>query len=141
MSSDKIFKIKQEWSKNAIVSKTSYENLYEESITDNENFWKKHGQRIEWVKPYSKIKDVKYSSKDVHIKWYYDGTLNASTNCIDRHALVNPDRIAIIWEGDNPALSKKISYKELMYRLEIVFWFYPKYHLKNFRNICRQPIF
>ena len=55
MSSDKIFKIKQEWSKNAIINKTNYENLYKESIADNENFWKKHGQRINWVKPYNKI--------------------------------------------------------------------------------------
>ncbi len=114
MNSDKTFKIDREWSKNAIINKIDYENLYKESITDNENFWKKHGQRIKWIKPYSKIKDVKYSSKDVHIKWYYDGTLNASTNCIDRHALINPDRIAIIWEGDDPSLSKKITYKELL---------------------------
>ena len=114
MSSEKIFKIKHEWSKNALVNKKGYESLYKESIVDNETFWKKHGQRIEWIKPYKKIKDVKYSSKDVHIRWYYDGTLNASANCIDRHALIKPDRIAIIWESDNPSFSKKISYKELL---------------------------
>ena len=114
MSSNTIFNIKSEWLKDALINKKGFESLYKESIQDNVNFWKQQGQRIEWIKPYTKIKDVKYSSKDVHIKWYYDGTLNASVNCIDRHALTNPNRIAIIWEGDDPSQSKKITYKELL---------------------------
>ena len=78
------------------------------------NFGREQGKRIDWIKPFSKIKDVKYSSKDVVIKWYYDGSLNASYNCIDRYALNTPDKVAIIWEGDDPKTSKKITYKELL---------------------------
>ena len=88
--------------------------LYDKSINKNEEFWREHGKRIDWIKPFSKIKDVKYSSKDVVIKWYYDGSLNVSYNCIDRHALNTPDKVAIIWEGDDPKTSKKITYKELL---------------------------
>ena len=73
----------------------------------------KEGKRIDWIKPYKKIKDVKYSKTDVKIKWYYDGTLNASTNCIDRHLKDKKNKTAIIWVGDDPKDSKQISYKEL----------------------------
>ena len=73
----------------------------------------KEGKRITWMKKYTKIKDVKYSKDEVKIKWYYDGTLNASANCIDRHLKKNPSKTAIIWVGDDPADTKKISYKEL----------------------------
>ena len=107
-------KIKDEWKKNALVDHKKYEELYKYSIENNENFWDEHGKRLDWIKPYTKIKNVKYSSKEVDIKWFYDGTLNVSYNCIDRHAKTNPDKIAIIWEGDDPSQSKKISYKELL---------------------------
>ena len=107
-------KIKDEWKKNALVDQKKYEELYKYSIENNENFWNEHGKRLDWIKPYTKIKNIKYSSKEVDIKWFYDGTLNVSYNCIDRHAKTNPDKIAIIWEGDDPSQSKKISYKELL---------------------------
>ena len=107
-------RIKDEWKKNALVDHKKYEELYKYSIENNENFWDEHGKRLDWIKPYTKIKNVKYSSKEVDIKWFYDGTLNVSYNCIDRHAKTNPDKIAIIWEGDDPSQSKKISYKELL---------------------------
>ena len=84
-SSEKIYKVKSEWLKKALVSKTIYEKKYSQSIKDNDGFWRKEGKRVTWIKPYTKIKDVKYSSSDVNIKWFYDGTLNASANCIDRH--------------------------------------------------------
>jgi len=80
-----IFKVTKKWSNNAYVNKSQYEKKYKLSIKDNEGFWKKEGKRIDWIKPYTKIKDIKYSKTDVKIKWYYDGTLNASANCIDRH--------------------------------------------------------
>ena len=83
------------------------------SIKENDKFWAKEGKRITWMKKYTKIKDVKYSKDEVKIKWYYDGTLNASANCIDRHLKKNPSKTAIIWVGDDPADTKKISYKEL----------------------------
>ena len=80
-----VFKVSESWSKQAYVNKSQYEKKYKLSIRDNENFWRKEGKRISWIKPYAKVKDVKYSKEDVSIKWYYDGTLNASANCIDRH--------------------------------------------------------
>ena len=107
-------KIRESWIKEAKVNKNDYTSLYDKSINKNEEFWKDQGGRIDWIKPFSKIKDVKYSSKDVVIKWYYDGSLNVSYNCIDRHALNTPDKVAIIWEGDDPKTSKKITYKELL---------------------------
>ena len=102
--------IKDLWTKNSKIDLQGYENKYKESIDNNENFWKEEGKRIDWVKEYSKIKDVTYSKNKVDIKRYYDGNLNVSYNCIDRHVKKNPDRIAIIWEGDNPDDVKKISY-------------------------------
>ncbi len=86
---------------------------YKESIRNNNEFWAKEGKRITWIKPYTKIKDIVYSKTDVNIKWFYDGTLNASANCIDRHLKKNKDKTAIIWVGDDPKVQKKISYKQL----------------------------
>ena len=108
-----IYKVKSDWIKKASVNRSEYDKKYKQSLKDNEGFWKKEGKRISWIKPYSRIKDVKYSSSDVHIKWYYDGTLNASANCIDRHLKRNKDKTAIIWVGDDPKIHKKISYKQL----------------------------
>ena len=108
-----VFKVSEKWSKQSYVNKTQYDKKYKQSIKNNEDFWKKEGKRIDWIKPYSKIKDVKYSKKEVSIKWYYDGTLNASANCIDRHLEKKGNKTAIIWVGDDPTDSKKISYKEL----------------------------
>ena len=108
-----IFKVSKRWSNKAYVDKNLYEKKYKLSIKDNDTFWKKEGKRIDWIKPYKKIKDVKYSKSDVRIKWYYDGTLNASTNCIDRHLKDKKNKTAIIWVGDDPKDSKQISYKDL----------------------------
>ncbi len=80
-----IIKTKPEWIKASLANKARYQKNYNESIKNNDSFWKKEGKRITWIKPYTKIKDYKYSKSDVHIKWFYDGTLNASANCIDRH--------------------------------------------------------
>ena len=108
-----VLKVSETWAKQAYVNKSQYEKKYKLSIKDNENFWAKEGKRINWIKSYTKIKDVKYSKQDVSIKWYYDGTLNASANCIDRHLEKKGNKNAIIWVGDDPADSKKITYKEL----------------------------
>ena len=115
MESEKelVIKTSKIWSKQAYVNKKAYEKKYNKSIKDNENFWKKEGKRITWIKPYTKIKDVKYSKTDVKIKWFYDGTLNASINCIDRHLKKKKNKTAIIWVGDNPKDTKNISYQEL----------------------------
>ena len=80
-----IYKTKKDWISKALVNKSQYEKKYKSSIKDNDGFWKKEGKRINWIKPYTKIKDVKYSKSDVKIKLFYDVTLNASANCIDRN--------------------------------------------------------
>ena len=108
-----VFKVSESWAKQALINKSKYNKKYNHSVKDNDGFWKKEGKRLTWIKPYSKIKDVKYSKDDVKIKWFYDGTLNVSANCIDRHLKKNGKKTAIIWVGDNPADSKKITYKEL----------------------------
>ena len=108
-----IFKVSDSWANHAYVNGSKYKKKYKLSIKENEKFWAKEGKRITWIKKYTKIKDVKYSKDEVKIKWYYDGTLNASANCIDRHLKKNAKKTAIIWVGDDPADSKKISYKEL----------------------------
>ena len=109
-----LYPIKKTWSANAMVDKVKYEEMYKDSISNNENFWSEHGKRIDWFKPYSKIKDTVYSKNKVNIRWYFDGETNAAYNCIDRHAKSDPDKTAIIWEGDNPNHVKKISYKDLL---------------------------
>ena len=108
-----IYKTKSDWVKKALINKSGYEKKYSQSLKDNDSFWRKEGKRITWIKPYTKIKDVKYSKSEVNIKWFYDGTLNASANCIDRHLKKNKDKTAIIWVGDDPKVQKKISYKQL----------------------------
>ena len=102
-----IIKTRSDWAKKALVNKNQYTKKYNQSLKKNDDFWKKEGKRITWIKPYKKIKNVKYSKSDVHIKWYYDGTLNASENCIDRHLEKKGNKTAIIWVGDDPSDSKK----------------------------------
>ena len=107
-------KIKKEWIDQSKINTENYNLLYNESIKKNDEFWDKQAERIDWYKKYTKIKNVNYSNTDVSIKWYEDGLLNASYNCIDRHAKETPDRVAIIWEGDDPNDTKKITYQELL---------------------------
>ena len=87
--------------------------MYAASITDPEAFWGEHGKRIDWIKPYTKVKNSSFAHGNVSIKWYEDGQLNVSANCIDRHLARRGDQTAIIWEGDNPSDSKHITYNEL----------------------------
>ena len=102
-----LIKVSDSLANYAYANKSQYQKKYKLSIKENDKFWAKEGKRISWIKKYSKIKDVKYSKDDVKIKWYYDGTLNASVNCIDRHLKKNASKTAIIWVGDDPADSKK----------------------------------
>ena len=111
--SDKLFKVPADWAKNSYVNQSSYEAKYNESIKNNEKFWADEGKRIHWFKPYTKIKEVTYSTKKVSIKWFYDGTTNVSYNCIDRHLPKRAKQTAIIFEGDDPKESKNITYQEL----------------------------
>ena len=113
MSEYRQFAPASEMAAKANIDKTGYEAAYAQSLADNDRFWAKHGKRIDWIKPYSQISDVCYDKPDVHIKWYADGTLNASANCLDRHLKTRGDQTAIIWEGDDPADAKHITYKDL----------------------------
>ena len=113
MSQDKTFQPAAEIVSRALVTDESYTAMYGESLSDNDSFWAEHGKRIDWIKPYSEISDVSYDTKDLHIRWYADGTLNAAANCLDRHLATRGNQTAIIWEGDDPADSKHITYAEL----------------------------
>ncbi|MCB9949063.1 MAG: acetate--CoA ligase [Rhodospirillaceae bacterium] len=113
MSSDStVFPVPADWSEKAWVDTAKYQEMYDRSISDPEGFWGEHGKRIDWIKPYTQVKDTSYTGK-VHIRWFHDGTLNASYNCLDRHLATRGDQTAIIWEGDDPSESRGITYREL----------------------------
>jgi len=106
--------IKKEWLERAKVNEERYSSMYHNSLKNNDQFWADQAQRVYWNKKFTKIKDIKYSKDDVSIKWFEDGNLNVSYNCIDRHAQNDPDKVAIIWEGDDPNETKKITYRDLL---------------------------
>ncbi|WP_375655055.1 acetate--CoA ligase [Bartonella sp. AA83SXKL] len=109
---EKIYPISEEIKKNTLLDEETYQQWYRESINDPESFWAKHGKRIEWFKPFTKVKNTSFNG-DVSIQWYEDGITNVTYNCIDRHLKIHGDKIALIWEGDNPYHDKKITYNEL----------------------------
>ena len=112
MSKEKVYKVLESAKESALINQKDFGDQYQQSISNPDKFWREHGKRIDWVKPYTKIKDVSFD-QDVKIRWFYDGTLNACANCIDRHLNNRGDQTAIIWEGDNPNESKEISYRDL----------------------------
>ena len=113
MEQDIIFEPSADLAKSALIDANGYAALYQDSIANPDQFWAEHGKRIDWIKPYSQISDVSYNAKDLHIKWYADGTLNAAANCLDRHLATRGDQTAIIWEGDEPDQHRHITYREL----------------------------
>ncbi|MEK9684732.1 MAG: acetate--CoA ligase [Rhodospirillaceae bacterium] len=113
MSKNDLYPVPTEWAQKAWANNQKYLEMYQSSIDDPVQFWGEHGKRIDWIKPYSNVKDVSYAPEDVHIRWFYDGTLNASANCLDRHLDSKGDKVAIIWEGDEPDQEKRITYREL----------------------------
>ena len=113
--SDKTYPPSAEFAANAHADAATYEAMYTASVTDPDAFWGEHGKRIDWIKPYTKVKNTRYDFGDVDINWYEDGTLNVSANCIDRHAAATPDKTAIIFEPDEPTEpARHISYRELL---------------------------
>jgi acetyl-CoA synthetase len=112
-TADKVYEVPQEWRSRAHVDEAEYRRMYERSVSDPEGFWAEHGRRIDWMKPYSRVKDVSFDVQDLHIRWFDDGTLNVSANCIDRHLETRGDKTAILWEGDDPSESKAITYRQL----------------------------
>ena len=113
----KIYEVSEATAKRALIDKAGYERMYKRSIDDNEGFWADQAKRIDWVKPFTKVKDVSFAKDDLHIRWYEDGTLNACYNCVDRHLESKADDVAIIWEGDDPSVDLKITYRELHSRV------------------------
>ena len=116
MPEDYLFPVSNDIAETAWLDNDKYLRWYENSLKDPEAFWREHGKRIDWIKPYTKIKDVDYED-DARIKWFYDGTLNASYNCIDRHLESRSNQTAILWEGDDPSESLSITYMELHERV------------------------
>jgi acetyl-CoA synthetase len=113
MSENVVIPVPAEWAKKAYVDDVGYRAMHAAALADPEAFWGKHGQRLDWIKPYTKVKDTSFKREDFHIRWYEDGVLNVSANCLDRHLEKRGDQIAIIWEGDDPNDSVSITYKQL----------------------------
>ena len=105
--------VSPEFAARARVNAADYDKLYAESVRDPEGFWGHVGKRLEWIKPFTKVKDVSFAADDLHIRWFHDGQLNLSANCLDRHLATRGDKTAILWEGDDPNESKAITYKQL----------------------------
>ncbi|HEY9133293.1 MAG TPA: acetate--CoA ligase [Dyella sp.] len=109
----KLYPIKPEFAAKARIGKEQYRQLYAESVSDPEGFWKKIGNRVDWAKQPARIKNVSYDTKDFRIRWYEDGELNVAANCLDRHLEKRGDKTAIIFEGDDPNESRHITYRQL----------------------------
>ncbi|TYO91687.1 AMP-binding protein, partial [Oceanicella actignis] len=110
---DRIYPIPPEISSRAHVDAAGYERMYARSISDPEGFWGEHGRRLDWIRPYAKVKNTSFAYPDVSIRWFEDGTLNVCANCVDRHLKERADQTAIIWESDDPGVSEHITYAEL----------------------------
>ena len=113
MSDNQIFTPTAETVTGAHIDDAGYQEMYQRSLTDSDGFWAEHGKRIDWIKPYSKISSVSYNKSNLYIRWYEDGSLNATANCLDRHLADRGEQTAIIWEGDEPDQHKHISYNAL----------------------------
>src|SRR5260221_858979 len=111
MMSEKVYAVPRDWAKHAFVDKARYAAMYKESVDDPNRFWAGQAQRIDWIRPFTKVKNTSFR-EPVSIKWFEDGTLNVSANCLDRHLEKRGDQVAIIWEGDDPKTSQKITYRQ-----------------------------
>ena len=115
--SDKIYDVPADWAKRAYVDAAKYKDMYARSIKDPNGFWGEHAKRVDWIKPFTKVKNTTYDPHNVSIKWFEDGTLNACFNCVDRHAETQGDKDAIIWAADEPGVYKRITYRELKHQV------------------------
>lgn len=114
---EKIYPVADATKERTLIDQARYEEMYARSLEDNEGFWAEQAQRIDWIKPFTVVKDVSFAQDDLHIRWYQDGTLNACYNCVDRHLDAKGDDVAIIWEGDDPGRDLTITYRELHQRV------------------------
>jgi acetyl-CoA synthetase len=111
--SDKVYDVPAEWRKRAYMDEAKYKEWYVRSVKDPNGFWAEQAKRIDWIKPFSEVKNTSYDPNNVSIKWFEDGTLNVCYNCVDRHLAKRGDQTAILWEGDDPKEDKKLTYKQL----------------------------
>jgi len=112
--SDTLFPVNPETAKSAWIDAAKYAEMYARSVSDPDGFWGEEAKRrLDWMRPFTKVKNTSFDSHNLSIKWFEDGTLNVSANCIDRHLAKRGDQVAIIWEGDNPNVDRKITYREL----------------------------
>jgi acetyl-CoA synthetase len=111
--SDKVYDVSADWAKRAYVDAAKYKDMYARSVQDPNGFWAEQANRVDWIKPFTKVENVSYAPGNIAIKWFEDGVLNVAYNCVDRHLAKRGDQVAIIWEGDDPKDDKKITYKEL----------------------------
>jgi acetyl-CoA synthetase len=114
---DKTYNVPAEWASRAWINNEKYQAMYKRSLEDPNGFWGEAGKRLDWIKPYTKVKNTSYDPENIFIKWYEDGTLNACANCVDRHLKKRADQVAIIWEGDDPTQDEKITYRQLHERV------------------------
>jgi hypothetical protein len=112
--SSKLYKVPEDFAALAHLKHADYLRLYQESVRDPHTFWSRIGRRLDWIHPYSKVKDTSYDEKDFRIRWFYDGKLNVAANCLDRHLTKRGDKTAILWESDDPRLSERITYRQLV---------------------------
>ncbi|ODN70410.1 acetate--CoA ligase [Methylobrevis pamukkalensis] len=110
---DALYPVTAEAARNALIDTDAYHAMYRASVDDPDGFWGEHGKRLDWIRPYTRVKNTSYDPHNVSIRWFEDGTLNVSANCIDRHLATRGDQVAIIWEGDDPNESKSITYRQL----------------------------
>ena len=108
-----VYEVPAEFARKARVDAGRYAADYARSIKDPSAFWGEVGRRIDWIKPYTEVRDVSFDLHNFHIRWYGDGELNVSANCLDRHLARRADQTAILWEGDDPKESRRVSYREL----------------------------
>ena len=108
-----VFPVTEEWTKRAFIDRETYERMYAQAAADPDSFWQREAQRIDWIKPFTKVKETSFNEADFGIKWFADGALNISANCVDRHLPARANDVAILWEGDDPSQSRTISYGEL----------------------------
>ncbi len=117
MSEEKVYPVTPEFAAQAHIDNEKYLQMYEQSVNNPDSFWGEVGGRLDWFKPYTTVKNTSFDPHNVDIRWYEDGTLNASYNCLDRHLETRGDQVAIIWEGDDPSESENITYRDLHERV------------------------
>ena len=117
MSETKVYPVNPELAAQAWIDEDKYHAMYKQSVEDPEGFWGEQGKRIDWIKPYTKVKNTSFDPHNVDIRWFEDGTLNASVSCLDRHLETRGDQVAIIWEGDDPSEDESITYRQLHERV------------------------